>query len=208
MKIANLRTTTCNTRARKIGTCHYNHSTRDQTRCHSGCRPSPLTAQRAAMGEACRLYAVTALGQRGDPLHDLSALFSADLHHGEPTSGFLGVISVGRDGASQQIYFPDVAQPFICLASRRHAQLALTQEAQLVLVDIGSGNGTFVNDLQQLHGRPCRLSDGDVISFGGRQQVTLARRCSCALSKHPYLQYVSSAAICVNSFKCSRSPFL
>lgn len=160
------------------------------------------------MGEACRLYAVTALGQRGDPLHDLSALFSADLHHGEPTSGFLGVISVGRDGASQQIYFPDVAQPFICLASRRHAQLALTQEAQLVLVDIGSGNGTFVNDLQQLHGRPCRLSDGDVISFGGRQQVTLARRCSCALSKHPYLQYVSSAAICVNSFKCSRSPFL
>jgi len=53
--------------------------------------------------------------------------------------------------------------------SRRHA-LLLTRADGLILVDLGSTNGTFVNGVQALPQQQTRIKDGDLITIG---RVTL-----------------------------------
>ena len=116
------------------------------------------------MGEPCRLYAVDQHGARGDAVHDLSALFSKALPHRR-------TLGVGRDIATQPISFAGVGQPFSPLCSRRHARLELAAEGGLTLQDIGSANGTFVNDERLLAGEARRLRDSDVVSFAGKRKL-------------------------------------
>ncbi len=49
--------------------------------------------------------------------------------------------------------------------SRHHARVVLEGE-QIELIDLGSTNGTFVNDLQLERNQPSRLQEGDEIRFG------------------------------------------
>ena len=53
--------------------------------------------------------------------------------------------------------------------SRRHALIHLQGEAEFWLVDLGSGNGTRLNDRRVFH--PVRLRDGDRIEIG-EQNIT------------------------------------
>jgi len=49
--------------------------------------------------------------------------------------------------------------------SRKHARIELRDDGSFVLLDLGSGNGTFVNDQRvQEH----KLADGDRVRFGSR----------------------------------------
>jgi pSer/pThr/pTyr-binding forkhead associated (FHA) protein len=50
--------------------------------------------------------------------------------------------------------------------SRQHATLRPTKD-ELVLLDLGSRNGTFCNATQVKLGAPQKVKDGDTISFGG-----------------------------------------
>lgn len=50
--------------------------------------------------------------------------------------------------------------------SRRHALLRPTQDS-LLLVDLGSTNGTQCNGIGLAANRPKALSDGDIVAFGG-----------------------------------------
>lgn len=49
--------------------------------------------------------------------------------------------------------------------SRRHARLS-RRGAQLYLEDLGSTNGTFVNERRLLPGQPLRIYPGDVVRLG------------------------------------------
>jgi pSer/pThr/pTyr-binding forkhead associated (FHA) protein len=71
------------------------------------------------------------------------------------------LVSIGRD-SSNTIVINDAE------VSRRHAQLSL-QNDKLVLEDIGSTNGTYVNG-QRISG-PHVLKPGEVVSFG--EQISL-----------------------------------
>jgi len=53
--------------------------------------------------------------------------------------------------------------------SRRHAIIHAQSEGEFWLVDLGSGNGTFINGRRV--GQPKRLSDGDTIQMGAFQAV-------------------------------------
>ncbi len=49
--------------------------------------------------------------------------------------------------------------------SRFHAVLHPTKDA-LLLLDMGSANGSYVNGIQAVQGVPSKIDDGDIISFG------------------------------------------
>jgi hypothetical protein len=49
--------------------------------------------------------------------------------------------------------------------SRKHARIELRDDGSFVLLDLGSGNGTFVNE-ERVQER--RLEDGDRVRFGNR----------------------------------------
>ncbi|MFO1272614.1 MAG: GGDEF domain-containing protein [Rubrivivax sp.] len=67
-----------------------------------------------------------------------------------------GVYTVGRaPESSLQLESPGI--------SRRHAELRVSEDAVL-LADLGSSNGTFVNEVRI--GDPVRLRGGDVVRFG------------------------------------------
>jgi SARP family transcriptional regulator, regulator of embCAB operon len=69
-----------------------------------------------------------------------------------------GVVTVGRDSDNDIVL--DEAT-----VSRCHA-LLLTRPADVLLMDLGSTNGTFVNDIQAPPDESVRLVDGDVITLG------------------------------------------
>jgi len=69
-----------------------------------------------------------------------------------------GVVTVGRD-SDNDIVLDEVT------VSRCHA-LLLTRPADVLLMDLGSTNGTFVNDIQAPPDESVRLADGDVITLG------------------------------------------
>src|SRR5947208_13276847 len=76
----------------------------------------------------------------------------------------VGACLVGR-GQGADIVLNDES------VSRRHAQVSVVGEACEVM-DLGSYNGTYVNDVQVVHQR---LRDGDRIAFGrvrGRIEVS------------------------------------
>jgi pSer/pThr/pTyr-binding forkhead associated (FHA) protein len=68
-------------------------------------------------------------------------------------------VSIGKGPATLQI----TDDPTV---STRHAEVALSRGA-FVLTDLGSTNGTFVNN--QRITQPVRLSDGDLLRFGSTQ---------------------------------------
>jgi pSer/pThr/pTyr-binding forkhead associated (FHA) protein len=68
-------------------------------------------------------------------------------------------VSIGKGPSTLQI----TDDPTV---STRHAEISLAQGA-FVLTDLGSTNGTFVNNQRITH--PARLSDGDLLRFGNTQ---------------------------------------
>lgn len=58
--------------------------------------------------------------------------------------------------------------------SRRHARFTLTGDGELVVEDLGSSNGTFVN-AERVSG-PTPLRPGDVLSLGGTQLEVIGDR--------------------------------
>lgn len=75
-----------------------------------------------------------------------------------------GHLLVGRAQAAENL---DIAIEHNT-TSARHAQLvALARPSRLTVQDIGSTNGTFVNDQRILPGQPMLAAHGDRIRFGG-----------------------------------------
>src|SRR5512142_461363 len=75
-----------------------------------------------------------------------------------------GQLLVGRAQAAENL---DIAIEHNT-TSARHAQLvALARPSRLTVQDIGSTNGTFVNDQRILPGQPLMAVHGDRIRFGG-----------------------------------------
>jgi pSer/pThr/pTyr-binding forkhead associated (FHA) protein len=72
-----------------------------------------------------------------------------------------GTTNIGRAGDNQVV----LDDPTV---SRHHAWIKVEEEGCLVF-DIGSANGTFVND-EQID-EPCRLENGDVVRFGDAEFV-------------------------------------
>ena len=58
------------------------------------------------------------------------------------------------------------AKPFV---SRKHAEIT-TRGEQAYLTDLGSSNGTFINDKQLEKGAPALLSNNDEIGLGGAKK--------------------------------------
>lgn len=56
--------------------------------------------------------------------------------------------------------------------SREHAMLKPTSQG-LLLIDLGSSNGTFCNGTKTRLGAPHLISDGDIVSFGGLHFKTI-----------------------------------
>lgn len=77
---------------------------------------------------------------------------------------FAGVNSIGRRSANQ---IP-LADPFM---SGQHAEIRI-EEGGIVLVDIGSTNGTFVDGVRVAHHQPIPLADGSAWTMG-KTPVTL-----------------------------------
>jgi hypothetical protein len=81
-------------------------------------------------------------------------------------------IEIGRDaivGRERGDFKPDIdLTPYGALElgmSRRHAMLRPTK-GRLLLADVGSSNGTFLNRERIRLGEPKALENGDIISFG------------------------------------------
>jgi pSer/pThr/pTyr-binding forkhead associated (FHA) protein len=68
------------------------------------------------------------------------------------------IMTIGRDSDN------DIVLESISV-SRCHAVL-VRKSAGLLLVDLGSANGTLVNGVPALPDEPIRLSDGDELQFG------------------------------------------
>jgi pSer/pThr/pTyr-binding forkhead associated (FHA) protein len=78
-----------------------------------------------------------------------------------PDRGHHYAISVGRSELGRS---PEAAIPITDVnVSRQHAALESTEQ-RVVLIDLGSVNGTWVNN-RRLHG-PCPLRDGDIVAVG------------------------------------------
>ena len=78
---------------------------------------------------------------------------------GNPKKGF-GEIYLGR-GEQNQLVVQDET------VSARHARITRVRTTgQVLLEDIGSTNGTFVNGKTVIQGRAAELRDGDTVGFG------------------------------------------
>lgn len=99
-------------------------------------------------------------------------------------------VVIGRDAAQCKITLSDEA------VSRRHAMIECNQEQQIVLTDLGSRGGTFVNgrSIQRV-----RLQAGDQISFGTPQGNLFQLKTSAARAATglitPNLQQSKSAVL-------------
>ena len=74
-----------------------------------------------------------------------------------------GRFTLGRSAGCELVFTDDTV-------SRRHAELRIV-DGRWILRDLGSSNGTYVND-QKIDKR--YLQDGDIIYFGGRNAVAVA----------------------------------
>ncbi len=68
--------------------------------------------------------------------------------------------------------FASCNEPFVARLSRRHA-LILAEKGAVYLIDLGSLNGTKLND-QPVRGNVARLQAGDKISFAGQAALQVA----------------------------------
>lgn len=65
---------------------------------------------------------------------------------------------IGRHGMEADVFIDDV------YVSRMHAQISIENE-EVVVKDLYSGNGTYVNGRRLIPNEPERLNNGDVITF-------------------------------------------
>jgi pSer/pThr/pTyr-binding forkhead associated (FHA) protein len=68
-------------------------------------------------------------------------------------------LSVGR-GKDNELYLNDAT------VSKIHAALVMNREGTLLVADIGSTNGTFVNGRRIAYGEARQIESGDVVAFG------------------------------------------
>lgn len=80
-----------------------------------------------------------------------------------------GRLTLGRD--------PDLSPVADLLphpnVSRRHAVVDLGQFGDARITDLGSANGTFVNDSRVASNQPHSLSDGDIVRLGATAALTI-----------------------------------
>jgi CheY-like chemotaxis protein len=85
-----------------------------------------------------------------------------------PTIGIevVGTIHIGRrvPGTPLDLDLSPFDAEFLGV-SRQHAMIQIENNS-LVIYDIGSTNGTYVNDQRAWLGQPLKLEDGDIIRFG------------------------------------------
>lgn len=102
---------------------------------------------------------------RGAPLALAGFLVSYDERElGQHWQVFQGQSTVGRKGAAAGL---DVEIDHPTTSSRHAVMLASARPARIKLEDVGSTNGTFVNDMKLDHGKRYELKDGDLVRFGG-----------------------------------------
>lgn len=90
------------------------------------------------------------------PSDDTATCLLVDRQSGRTYTGVAPVTTIGRERSAAQIVLRD---PNV---SRRHAQIAFDGRNWL-LTDLGSTNGTLVNDVEV---RECILRDGDLVTMG------------------------------------------
>lgn len=80
-----------------------------------------------------------------------------------------GRLTLGRD--------PDLSPVADLLphanVSRRHAVIDLDRFGDARITDLGSANGTFVNDSRVVGNQPHSISDGDIIRLGATASLTI-----------------------------------
>jgi hypothetical protein len=86
---------------------------------------------------------------------------------GQPMGGFWPIFQgrnlIGREGAPVSLDIP-IAHP---TTSSRHAVLmASALPGRVKVEDLGSTNGTFVNDVRLARGQPVEVADGDRVRLG------------------------------------------
>ena len=81
--------------------------------------------------------------------------------HGSPAE-----VVIGRE-ASAQICLPKT------VISKQHAQLIFDANSNLFIIDLGSSNGTFLNDRKLEHGVPYQIRTTDQLRFAGQQGIKL-----------------------------------
>ena len=78
------------------------------------------------------------------------------------------VLKIGRNRKHDiQLFHPDVGD----LMSREHAEIAMSPDGMHQLKDLGSYNGTYVNDNLIPTEKEWTLRNGDCISFGGTSRL-------------------------------------
>lgn len=77
------------------------------------------------------------------------------------------VLTIGKAEGQVDILIPDNT------VSRQHAQIICDTQGQLLLQDIGSSNGTFVNGNRLNVGVPVKINPGDEIWFSGNKSLRL-----------------------------------
>jgi adenylate cyclase len=100
---------------------------------------------------------------------------------------------IGRDQSCAVVLQDDVV-------SRRHAMIQLTENDEYLLIDLGSRNGTFLNDARV--STPCVLADGDQIRIGVCQ---LQFRCDSSVRR---TDETASAAVDASVTKAMYAPRL
>jgi hypothetical protein len=80
-----------------------------------------------------------------------------------------GTLGVGRDPDFSPIATQIEGMDRV---SRRHAEVRVT-DTKIVIVDIGSMNGVYVNGQQILPDTPCDVRVGDEISFSSQLKATV-----------------------------------
>jgi len=100
---------------------------------------------------------------------------------------------IGRDQSCAVVLQDDVV-------SRRHAMIQLTENDEDLLIDLGSRNGTFLNDARV--STPCVLADGDQIRIGVCQ---LQFRCDSSVRR---TDETASAAVDASVTKAMYAPRL
>lgn len=88
--------------------------------------------------------------------------------------------------------------------SRHHAAIK-AERGKVVVEDLGSSNGTFVNGMSLKAGEPWPLSDGDLVQFGSEDENADSTRQSCLWW---YLRLTLDAAIVAQVFFHNLAPAL
>jgi pSer/pThr/pTyr-binding forkhead associated (FHA) protein len=82
------------------------------------------------------------------------------------------LVALGRRSPADSI-FPEVDLTEVdteSYVSRRHGRI-LRQEGRFMYEDVGSSNGSFLNDTRLLPGMPAEIHDGDRLRLGKTEMV-------------------------------------